>query len=160
MLTFCQLNFGSWWNVLSIGSEVLLSKTVASHGEIKPLERITSFTSLSDGNLHTCEDFEGYNDTFLYIWVYTGDLIGPLHIHVVGNHACWPETALRVMIISSDSHIEHCSPRTENIVPADNYRVCPHYCRCRNCGVYIAVQIPVDSGTIQLGRKICEIYLG
>ena len=124
-----------------------------------PMELILGATEFSDYCVHTCKAFAGSTNPFLYIWMYIGETIGPLHIHVISNFSCWPQMAPQIMSMGSDGNIEYCSPRAENTFLINDYTVCPHICRCRNCGNYIVVQLPVIADTFKESKAICEILL-
>ena len=130
-----------------------------SGGGMGSMEMITGTMKVSDNNMHTCEIFDDYNNSFLYLWMYIGETIGPLDVHVVGNCSCWPQMSLRVMRVGSDRHIEFCSFRTEEKFHTNHYMVCPHLCRCKTCGDYIVVQLPVNTDKLREIRAICEISL-
>ena len=146
------------FNLVFSGSEVIVSDVDLRGSETYLNEHITSSNKLRDYSLHTCETFAGYNKPFVYLWVYTVGTIGPLNVHVIGNSSCWPQMALHVMRVDSDGRMEYCSPRTEQDIQSHRYKTCVHYCRCKQCGNYIVIQLPVKDGTTM--GAVCELSFG
>ena len=143
------------------GSDVLVSRT-QNCMEPFSVNWITSTGKLSDGNMDTCERFNGFHDhtdPFANLWVYTDKIIGSLHVHVIGNYICWPEVELRVVRMTSGGQLMNCSPREKPIVRGNNHNICTYHCRCKSCGDYIIVQLPIKQDKVMGGSKVCEIAL-
>ena len=146
-----------WLVPFGAGSEVVVSRPGWCSGDIYSVEWLASTAKLFDYKLHTCDTFEVNGDPFIYLWVYTGDTIGPLHVHVVGNYSCWPQMAQRVIRLTSNGDMEYCTPRTQKTVFGYNFKACSHYCRCKNCVNYIVIQLPVTAATMSGNLGVCEI---
>ena len=127
--------------------------------EMDSVTWIASTYKLLDDNLHTCDSFTGNNDPFVYIWVYIGETLGPIHIDVIGNYSCWPHMALRVMGMTPDGRVEYCYSRSGMDVHGINFKACRYYCRCKQCGNYLVIQLPIRSNATPGNNALCEIRL-
>ena len=121
------------------------------------VEWTTNTEKLLDDNVHTCDTFPMNNEPFVYIWVYIGETLGPIHIDVIGNYSCWPQMVLRVLMITPDGRIEHCYPRSGMDIQGINYKAYRYYCRCKQCGNYLVIQLPTQKTTEQGRNTVCEI---
>ena len=136
-----------------------MSETVLTCGALNSVQWDRHTNKLYDGNLHTCLNVDGQMDPFIYLWMYTGELRGSLHVRVIGNYTCWPGTALRVMRVTSHGHVKQCSARIEENVGVENYKACPHHCWCPKCDGYVVLQLPSSNDTMKPSLSVCEISL-